>query len=147
MTVSLAEIRDAIKATITVAVPELTGYDTVPDQVNLPCFIIVPVSAAYAFAKPAPDDEWTFDLHVLVSRGDTGLGQDALDAFVSSGGPKSLREVILRYPNLGIDTREANVRARLLSMSNYGGQFEAAGVDHIGATLRLVVNARGPNVR
>lgn len=139
---TLGDLRNGIKATFDVAIPELTGYDTVPDTVNLPCYIVMPVTADFPFVMATPDDEWAFDLYVLVSRGDTGVGQDQLDEFISSAGPKSLREAIGRFPNLGIE--DGNVRARITGMSNYGGQLEAAGVDHIGATLRLVVTIRGP---
>lgn len=143
-TPTLGELRDAITATISSAVPELTVYDTVPDAVNLPCVIVMPTSASFGFTVGDPDDTWPFDLHVLTSRGDTGLGQDALDDYISSGGPKSLRATIQRFRNLGIEGAEASVRARVAGMSNYGGQFEAAAIDHVGATLQLLVTIRGP---
>lgn len=141
-TPTLGELRDGIKATLDTAIPELTGYDTVPDTVNLPCYIVMPTGATFPQTNATPDDEWTFDLHVLVSRGDTGLGQDQLDEFISSAGSNSIREAIDRFPELGLE--DGNVRARIVSMANYGGQFEAAGVDHIGATLRLLVTIEGP---
>lgn len=141
---TLGEIRDAIKATISTAVPELTVYPKVPDRVNLPCVIIMPTAATYGFSVSDPDDTWPFDLYVLTSRGDTGLGQNALDAYISSGGPTSLREVIQRFSNLGIAGAEASVRAHIAAMGNYGGQFEAAGINHVGATLQLLVTIRGP---
>lgn len=141
-TPTLGALRDGVKATLNVELPELTCYDTVPDAANLPCCIVMPTGASFPYTMATPDDEWTLDLHVLVSRGDTGLGQDQLDEFISSAGPKSIREVINRLPDLGIDG--GNVRARIVAMANYGGQFEAAQIDHIGATLRLIVDIRGP---
>lgn len=142
MTVELGDLRAAIKATIETAIPELTVYPTVPDRVILPCVIAMPVTADFPFVMATPDDEWALDLYVLVSRGDVGLGQDQLDGFISSAGPSSLREAVGRFPTLGIE--DGNVRARITGMSNYGGQLEAAGIEHIGATLRLVVTIRGP---
>lgn len=139
-TPTLGELRDGVKATLGVALPEMTVYDTVPDAPNLPCVIVRPTSATYGFTKGDPDDTWPLDLYVLVSLGDIGLGQDALDDYVSSGGDRSIRDVVRRFPDLGI----AGVRARVASMSNYGAQFEAASVQHVGAVLGLIVTIRGP---
>jgi hypothetical protein len=141
---TLGELRDAVAATISTAVPALTVYPKVPDRVNLPCVIVMPTTATFGFTKAVPDDTWLFDLHVLTSRGDTELGQDALDAYISSGGPTSLREVIQRFTNLGIEGADASVRSRIAGVGNYGGQFEAAGISHVGATLQLVVTICGP---
>lgn len=141
---TLGELRDAVKATLCTALPEMTGYDTVPDATNLPCFIVRPISAVYAHSVGTPEDTWPLDLYVLVSLGDSGLGQDLLDDYLSSGGPKSIRDAIRRTPDLGIIDRAANVRAYVTDMSNYGGQFEAASIQHIGAVLRLLVTIRGP---
>lgn len=140
-TPTLGDLRDGLKATLGAVLPELTVYQRVPDQVNLPCVIVVPGTAAFGFSKADPEDSWRLDLNVLVSRADVDLGQAALDPYVSSAGDKSLRAVIRRFPDLGID--DGNVRARITGMANYGGQFEAAGIAHIGATLGLLAVIRG----
>lgn len=137
MTPTLGELRAAIKTTLETAIPDLTVYDIVPDTVNLPAAFVLPVSAAYDFALRQPDDTWLFDVTVLVSSGDNEIAQNTLDDFISSAGDRSLRQVITRFQNLGIPG--GSVRAHIANMSGYGGQFEAAGVPHIGATLRLEV--------
>lgn len=142
-TPTLGELRDAIKATLQIELPELNVYQQVVDSPNLPCVMVLPVAAGFATGVGG-DDDWDFDLYVLVSKSDTGLGQDALDAYISSGGDKSIRRVIWRFDDLGIDGADASVRAQITTMSNYGGQIEAAGIDHIGATLRLNVQICGP---
>ncbi|MGI5232864.1 hypothetical protein [Actinoallomurus sp. CA-142502] len=143
-TPTLGELRAAIAATLQVELPELRVYQRVVDSPNLPCVIVLPVGAGFATGLGG-DDDWDFDLYVLVSKGDTTVGQDALDAYISSDGDKSIRRVIWRFDDLGIEGAEASVRAQLTTMSNYGGQIEAAGVDHIGATLRLNVAISGPS--
>jgi hypothetical protein len=143
-TLTLGDLRDAIKATLGVAIPELTVYDTVPDQVNLPCVIVMPVTATFGFTKADPDDDWSIDLHVLTSLGDVGIAQDNLDPYVSSGGPQSLRAAIARFWNLGVDGANKSVRARITGMSGYGAQSQVAGIEYVGATLRLLVTIRGP---
>ena len=143
-TLTLGDLRDAIKATLGVAMPELTVYGTVPDRVNLPCVVVMPVAATFGFTKADPDDDWSLDLHVLTSLGDVGIAQNNLDPYVSSGGPKSLRAAVARFWNLGEPGADKSVRARIAGMSNYGAQFQAAGIEHVGATLRLLVTIRGP---
>lgn len=143
-TPTLGELREAIAATLRVELTDLTVYQQVVDSPNLPCVIVLPVAAGFATGV-AEDDDWDFDLYVLVSKGDTSVGQDALDAYISSDGEQSIRRVIWRFDALGIDDPGASVRAQITTMSNYGGQIEAAGINHIGATLRLNVKICGPS--
>jgi hypothetical protein len=137
VTPTLAEIRAAFKATMEVAIPDLTVYDIVPDTVNLPCVYVLPSTATYDFSLRAPEDVWIFDLNVLVSKGDSEIAQNTLDEFISSSGDNSIRAAVLRFQDLGLQRR--GVRAHITGMSGYGGQFAAAGIDNIGATLRLEV--------
>jgi hypothetical protein len=140
---TLGELREAIATTIGTAIPVLSTYPKIPDTVNLPAVVVVPTVATFGFSKADPDDLWPFHLQVLVSKADIGIGQDSLDAFISSGGPSSIREAVMRISNLGIEGAGPSVRAHVTDMSNYGGTFEAAGVAHIGATLGLLVTIRG----
>lgn len=139
----MGELRDAVKVTISAAIPALTVYDTVPDDVILPAVMVRPTTTTYGHTVGDPDDTYGFDLYVLVSRAEIGLGQDALDGYLSSAGDDSIRWAIQRSKDLGIPG-PASVRARVTGMSDYGAQFEAASVEHVGAILRMLVTIRGP---
>lgn len=135
----LEEIRDAIKATVDGNVSGLRAYDTVPDIVNLPALLVLPVESDFAVTAARGFDRHTFDLFVMVSRTVPRVGQDSLDAFVTGAGPQSVRAVIFANRTLGL----AGTDASITGMSRYGGTFAAANIDHIGAALRLVVTTPG----
>jgi hypothetical protein len=76
----------------------------------------------------------------MTSRVVPRTGQDALDAWVTGAGPRSLRQLFWTNRTLGLgDGTEATARG----WSRYGGAFPNAGIDHIGAALRLVVTTPG----
>lgn len=136
---SLSAVRDGVKATLASAITDLHVYDTVPERPNLPAVIVQPVSADFTVAMGRGTDTWEFDLSVLVSAGDIGVGQDALDGYVSGAGARSVRQAVFNARTLGL----ADTDAHVARMDRYGMQFEAAGVDHVGATLRLIVHTKG----
>lgn len=136
---SLAEIRAAVRTTITTAVTTLHGYDKIPDKPNLPALIVLPLVADFAVAMGRGTDTYEFDLIVLVPYADAEVGQAALDPYVTGAGAASIRQAIWNAKSLGRADCDAHVRR----MDNYGGQFEAVGVPHIGAKLRLVVHTTG----
>lgn len=135
----LATIRDAIKTTLETAVSGLTVYDTVPDATNLPALVTVPVSADFNVAMGRGADTWQLDLYVMVSTADMGLGQDALDGFVSGAGATSIRAAVWASRSLGLP----DVDATVTDMSNYGANFAQSSIQHIGAVLRLTVQTSG----
>ncbi|MEU6674760.1 hypothetical protein [Streptomyces sp. NPDC046925] len=139
---SLTEIRAALKATLKAAVPDLSVYSEVPSVKQVPA--VVPMPA------PRPDgmtcdfngafgrgmDEWTLDLFVLVAYGDPALAQKNLDQYVTGKGPKSIRQIIFNAPDLGLaDGTDAHAEG----IREYGGSFASAGIQHVGAVVRLTV--------
>lgn len=136
----LEAIRDAIKTTIEAAVPELHGYDTVPEAANvLPCFIVIPFTADYVVAMGRGLDTFEFDLLILVSTSDMNIRQDDLDAYVSGSGARSIRQAIFNARTLGL----AGTDAHISQMLEYGARFVVAEFDHLGARLRLIVHTSG----
>jgi hypothetical protein len=136
---TLEEIRTAIKKTVENGTG-LRTHDTVPDQIVLPAALILPVEANFDVAFGRGHDTWQIDLFVMVSRTSPRTGQDGLDSFVSGAGPQSIRASVFASRGLGLaDGTEAHVSG----MSRYGGSFPAAGIEHIGAALRLVVTTPG----
>jgi hypothetical protein len=136
---SLRQIREALKTTIEAAIPEMQGYDTVPESANLPAFWSVPRPANFVVAFGRGSDTYTFDLFVAVSRGDDEIGQVELDDYLTGAGDKSIREAIWNARTLGLTDTDATVTG----FENYGAQFQIADTDHIGAVLKLQVTTSG----
>jgi hypothetical protein len=136
---SLSDIRDALRDTVVAAIPALTGYDTIPGSPNLPAFAVIPVEADFAVAMGRGADTWLLDLFVLVSSRDEALGQGELDQYVTGAGTKSIRQAVFTTRALGL----SNVDAHVAGMTGYNLGFSAAQIDHIGATLRVVVTTTG----
>jgi len=86
------------------------------------------------------DDTYQFDLDVLCPAAELRIGQDALDAFLSGAGPKSIRQAVYasrdaRGDALGLP----NCKARVPGWGRYGTGFEGAGISHVGAVVRLEI--------
>jgi hypothetical protein len=138
---SLSAIRTAVKTTLQDAIPGLHAYDTIPDVPNvLPCAVVMPSTADFLVAMGRGADTWMFDLLVLVGTGDVDAAQYQLDGFVSGAGAGSIREAIWQNRGLGL---EDGTDAHVAAMTGYNLQFSAATMEHLGATLRLVVHTAG----
>lgn len=136
---SLTAIRAGIKTTLKAAIPSLHGYATVAAAVNVPAFVVEPATTDFLVAMGRGTDTYQLDLHVIVAEADELVAQAQLDEFVTGAGDKSLRAAIFAARSLGLTHTDAHVAG----MTAYGVQFEAAQLDHIGATLRLVVHTKG----
>ena len=136
---SLQAIRDAVKVTLENNIARITTYDTVPDASNLPAVIVIPDSANFDVAMGRGTDTWEFNLYVLVSEGDMGLAQDALDDYVSGAGEASIRATIFANKDLGLD----GVNAHITAMTEYNAKFTNSDLPHVGGVLRLVVHTSG----
>lgn len=136
---SLSEIRTAARTTITTAIPSLFGYDTVPDSVNLPAVVVMPSDSDFLVAMGRGADTWQLDIIVIVSAAEPNIGQNALDTYVTGAGANSIRQAIFQNRTLGL----ADVNAHIAGMSGYNLQFSILQLDHIAATLRMVVHTNG----
>lgn len=135
---SLKAIRVAVKTTIETQIPSLTGYATIPEAVQVPAFVIEPVISDFLVTMGKGTDTWNFDLHVLAPYALAELGQDVLDEYISGAGAKSIRSVVFANKTLGLPSTDAHIAG----VVGYG-PFESAAIEHIGATLRLVVHTPG----
>lgn len=138
---SFAELRDAIIAVLNDALQGVSLYAKVPDRANLPAIVVQPAESTFPLTMGRAEDEWQFDLVVMVSYGDAALAQDQLDTFLSGGGPTSIRQIFMRNRGLG---RTDVTSAYVAGMSDYGANFTMAGVDNIGCRLRVIVATTGP---
>ena len=135
----LGAIRDAVQATIEANISGLRVYDTVPDVAYTPALVIEPDEADFAVAMGRGVDSWKLNLFLLCSKAVARVGQDQLDAYVTGAGASSIRQVIFTNSTLGL----ADTAAVVTGMSGYGGSFDSAGIDHVGAVLALTVHTKG----
>lgn len=138
---SLTAIRTAVKTTLEARIPDLTVYRTVPDVTNVPAAVVEPNVSDFVVAMGRGTDTWTFDLHVLAPYADPELGQDSLDAYITGAGAQSIRQVIFQNKTLGLTNVDAHI-AGMVSGS-YNTRFEIGAIQHVGATLRLIVHTTG----
>lgn len=136
---SLAAVRAAVKTTLEAAIPGLRVYEKVAAAVQVPAVVVEPDLADFVAAMGRGIDTWEFDLQVVVGDSEEIVGQAKLDALVTGAGDLSIRAAIFASQSLGLAGTNAHVRA----MTAYGVRFEQAPIQHIGATLRLVVHTRG----
>lgn len=136
---TLSAIRDGISDTLTANISNLEVYDTVPDVAITPAVVVIPESADFNIAMGRGTDRYEFDLFVLAGRAVADEEQDSLDEHITGAGARSIRQVIFNNRDLGLSGIDAHVSG----MDRYGGQFDAAQVQHIGAVLRLVVLTPG----
>jgi len=136
---SLTAVRTAVKTALETAIPGLWVYDRIAGAVQVPSVAVEPVTADFVVAMAKGTDTWDLDLHVMVAEPDEIVGQAQLDEYVTGAGAKSIRSAVFANNTLGLSHTNAHVAA----MTAYGVHFEQAPIQHLGATLRLIVHTRG----
>jgi hypothetical protein len=134
---TLKQVRAAVGTTVNanISSPNMMVYSRVPANPIVPCLVVVPATADYLLTMNRGGDDWYFDLHILVPSADDDVGQDLLDEYVAGRGARSIVTIVHANPSLGL----ADVSAVVTGMTAYNYRFDAVGVAHIGATLRLRV--------
>lgn len=136
---SLTVIRQALVETVNAAIPQLTPYPRISGAVNVPCVATMPMPSDFDVAMGRGTDTWNIDVIVLVQAGDEDVAQLELDGYVTGAGPASVREAVFRNRSLGL----ADTDAHVTGLSGYNLQYSVVVVDHVGASLRVVVHTRG----
>lgn len=135
---TLAQIRDGVKTVVEAAIAGLQVLPRFDSVGSLPAVILLPADADYRQTMNRSLMRWELDLFVLTSKSVNSLGQYDLDELIDIDGARSIPAALF-----GEDLNLTDTQAHIASMSGYGGTFEATGVDHIGAVLRLVVLTKG----
>lgn len=138
---SFGDLRDAIVAVLDTELADTHLYGLVPERANLPAIVVQPAEATFPFTNARATDEFEFDLVVMTSPADMGLGQSRLDAYLSGEGATSIRQIFMRHRRLD---RDDVLAAYVAGMSDYGSAFGMAGIDNVGCRLRVIVQANGP---
>jgi hypothetical protein len=130
---TLQEIRTGVKTVLEANISGLIVYDTVAGVTQVPSVVVMPRSGTMSVGM-GDCVEWTFELFVLVPFTEFNLGQDALDDYIDFTAG-SIPKVIKSNATLGL----SGVDASVVRMSDYGGEYKSASVQHIGAQLELKV--------
>lgn len=138
---TLTQMREAIDNTVQNRIDGLRGFNDVTDVTQLPAMVVMPArnTADFTGAMGRGMDVWNFDLYVLVARGEVTVAQNALDQYISGSGDRSIRRVIFENPDLGLSDCVATV----MGVAEYGGRFQTARIEHVGAIVRLMVRTSG----
>jgi hypothetical protein len=136
---TLAQIRQGIATVLNATDDRITVYPYWTSRLHLPAAVLIVGEADLRRTFSASFMEWPFRLYVLTSMGDPEFGQVDLDEYLDLSGSRSLFQALdtenLGYPN--------DVQVAVESVSDYG-DFEAAGIEHVGAILNLTVRTKGP---
>jgi hypothetical protein len=134
---SLSGIRDALKARLA-TIDGLRVYDTVPGQAVVPAAVIAPAPGTFLTYDATMDgaDDVSFTVTLLVSTASDRAAQDALDAYLSDTGARSIKAAVD-----GDITLDDTVHfATVVEARNYGF-LEYAGVNYLGCELLVNVGA------
>jgi len=138
---TLAEIRFGIKEVLQEAIEGMHVYDDVMDVVQSPACVVQPdpkQTAEFDQAMARGHDKWYINVYILVARNDTKSAQQKLDALVSGAGDRSVREALWNE-DLGLPGTVCST----MGLSGYGGSFDVAATNYVGAVLRLCVITPG----
>lgn len=129
---TLSQIRTAFKDTLEANISGLTVYNTIPDVTQVPCVVVAPDNCDYLIGM-GNCQNWGIRLNILCPRTESRAGQDRLDAYLSRTGADSIPVVLKNNPALGLSDLQVTLRR----MSDYGGEWAAARISHIGASLHV----------
>lgn len=138
---TLTQIRTAVQATLEAAITGLTVHRTVPGSAAGDIVVVRPADevADFNVAMARGTATYQFDLVVLVPHQDMVLAQEALDAYITGAGTRSIQQAIWNARTLGL----ANTDAHVSFAAGYGAEYQLGSTPYIGATLRLVVHTKG----
>lgn len=136
---SLAQVRAALKTTLDAAYVafDTQVYDRVVAAPNLPAILVQPATITLPERMARRGQVVAeFDLIVLVQEGDPEIAQDELDTYVDWDGDRSIWKAVADRHTLGLGD---GTYAWVDRMDTYGARYDSAAIEHIGATLRLIV--------
>lgn len=135
---SLTELRDGLANVVRLnTTAGIYTYAEVEARGNFPAVVIEPHSADYNVSMARGTDSWDFNIFVLVRGADLPTAQRELDSFVTGSGDNSIRRAIFENQDLGLGDDVTGAHVYL--MRGYGGAFEWAGTEHLGAILKARV--------
>lgn len=143
---TLDEIEAAISKTILGNTPDdaVFAYEDVPDVSQSPAIVPMPAprdSADFTGAFGRGMTTWNIDVIIMVEKGSYSEGaQKKLSQLIDPANPDSIPRALNTDPTLGLtDGTDCQVEGIRL----YGGKFENAQIDHVGAVMKVTVRTPG----
>lgn len=132
---TIGEIRTALADHLK-NVSGLRVYPRWPDQVHIPCAIVMPVTMEYHRVSGNDGSTIPFDVVVLVGQGGQGIdrAQQELDQYLDFDGNRSLRKLLDDAPTLG-----GIIKGLLVTSWQDYGPLESGGIEYFGARIRVEV--------
>ena len=127
-------VRAAVATYLAANIPGLRATADRFLQVNLPMAVVVPQTGSLIRYSTTLDGETDYNLRaiLLVSSGDSAMGQDLLDAYLSPTGSQSVYAAVQADPTLGGAVSFAVVvEATGYGLTNFSGN------DYLGCSLVL----------
>jgi hypothetical protein len=132
---TLSELRSEI-ATQLANITGLRTNSIVPDTIQPPIAIVEPTSVNYDKTMARGLDEFNFKVTVIVGRPDVRTGQNAIDAYISSTGSSSIKQVLESNRTLGGKCNDL----RVTNLSSYGS-ITIGDTPYLAAEFAVVVYA------
>ena len=132
---TLSELRSGI-ATQLANITGLRTNSIVPDTIQPPIAIVEPTSVNYDKTMARGLDEFNFKVTVIVGRPDVRTGQNAIDAYISSTGSSSIKQVLESNRTLGGKCNDL----RVTNLSSYGS-ITIGDTPYLAAEFAVVVYA------
>jgi hypothetical protein len=132
MTSPIQDLRRKIIDIVTTQLPELHGYPKVVPNVTVPAVMCFPPDMVNPNETMDGGASTTLPIRLYVDRQQDGTEQDALDAYISPSGPKSIFAIFDANPTL--DHTVADCRA--MGASGYGN-WPVGSITYIGVEIQL----------
>ena len=92
-TTTVSGLRDGLASNMTTLFAG-RAYDTVPDNPNPPCAVVVPTGIEYHAAFRNGMTRYSFTVLVIVGRADERTAQDRLDGYCNPSGSSSVKAAL-----------------------------------------------------
>lgn len=133
---SVATIRDGIAANLSTLFAG-RSYDTVPDNPNPPCAVVLPTGIEYDAAFSGGATRYTFTVLAISQRADERTAQDRIDGYCNPSGSTSVKAAVESDKTLGGSAYDCRVQ----EMRNYQQLVLGDGVTYLAAEFVVQVIA------
>jgi hypothetical protein len=150
---SLSRIRTALGAALE-SLPKAKIYSRLTAVTEIPnggiAIVVGKIESDFTGAMARGLTTHTIELYALASLRDHGLATDDMDRYVDGAGEYSIRNLLFdrgRAPVGGLGLLDSNGEVdadfHVPSITGYGGQFEDAGIDHLGCIVNVICHTSG----
>lgn len=132
MATAIGAIQDALVGKVDDAIGRV--YDYMPDEINVPCAVVVPIEGDYNYTIHATKDKDIFHVIVLVNRSNNRSAQNELNTYLTRIGATSIKAAIEADKTLGSVVHWA----RVMRWERYG-DWTVGGKQYLGVQFVVEV--------